>query len=186
MIRTIEGARGRGTHVVIRRRGLASFTLRTTQVVGINAAATFAFLEEPDNLPFITPPWLDFKIISNGGSAGVFEGAEFDYTIRWFGIRIPWRSMITEYTSGVSFTDRQLSGPYSSWVHRHLFREVAGGTFIEDLVDYTLPLSALLLSPVIRSQLEDIFSFRSQRILWCGPTPSISNCSETISQPKRW
>lgn len=73
----------------------------------------------------------------------VFEGAEFDYTIRWFGIPLPWKSRITAYRPPEQFTDIQLNGPYRSWSHLHAFEDVEGGTLMRDRVTYQLPLGPL-------------------------------------------
>jgi ligand-binding SRPBCC domain-containing protein len=48
------------------------------------------------------------------------EGGELEFTL-WFGpLPIRWRASI-EDVSDSGFTDRQLSGPFSQWVHRHSF-----------------------------------------------------------------
>jgi ligand-binding SRPBCC domain-containing protein len=129
----------------------------------LGPAEAFSFFQDPKNLAAITPPWLDFRIIGECGGR-VCRGAEYDYTIRWFGLTIPWRTRIVDYTPGVSFTDSQVRGPYRSWVHRHTFEEKPKGTRMEDRVDFTLPLAALPLSSVIRGQLGEIFSYRERRI----------------------
>jgi ligand-binding SRPBCC domain-containing protein len=37
------------------------------------------------------------------------------------------------------FADQQRRGPFRAWRHRHLFREVEGGTELTDDVEYELP-----------------------------------------------
>lgn len=147
----------------ITRRGLRDYTLRASQHIALDPAEAFSFFEDPGNLAAITPPWLGFRIVGECGGR-VCRGAEYDYTIRWCGLTIPWRTRITEYTSGESFTDSQIRGPYSSWVHRHTFEAKPEGTLMADRVDFTLPLAALPLSPVVRRQVEEIFSYRARRI----------------------
>lgn len=162
-----------GAHLApeISRAGALSFTLRAAQKVSLGLPGTFSFFEDPANLPSITPPWLQFRTIT--GCGGACEGAEYDYTIRWFGVPLPWRTRITEYTRGVSFTDCQIRGPYRSWVHRHTFREFGDGTLMEDRVDFTLPWPAMVFAPVIRRQLADIFRFRARRIgEWAAGNPA--------------
>ena len=117
----------RDSPVRIKRCGLKDYTLRTGQLVALGPAEAFTFFEDPGNLAAITPPWLDFRIIGDC-DGDVCRGAEYDYTIRWFGLTMPWRTRITEYNPGVSFTDSQVRGPYRSWVHRHTFVSLDEGT----------------------------------------------------------
>ena len=151
------------SHLALTRGGLKKYTLRATQLIGLKPAGAFSFFEDPKNLAAITPPWLNFRIIGDCGGS-TCRGAEFDYTLRWFGLTIPWRTRITEYSAGRSFTDAQIRGPYRSWVHRHTFRAMPEGTLMEDRVDFVLPLAALPLSPLVCRQLEDIFSYRAHRV----------------------
>ncbi len=153
----------RNSPVRINRCGLKDYTLQASQLVALGPAEAFSFFEDPRNLATITPPWLDFRIIGDCDGR-VCRGAEYDYTIRLFGLTIPWRTRISEYTPGVSFVDSQIRGPYRSWVHRHTFVEKPEGTLMEDRVDFTLPLAALPLSSVICGKLEEIFSYRARRI----------------------
>ena len=124
----------------------------------------FPFFEDPRNLYEITPDWLDFRM-SDPDQAAAFERAEFGYTIRWLGIRIRWRSRITDYRPPERFTDIQLIGPYRSWHHLHTFERIPEGTLMKDEVTYELPFGAgLLHSVVIAPQLRAIFLFRARRV----------------------
>lgn len=60
-------------------------------------------------------------------------GGEIDFTL-WFGpLPIHWVVCI-EDVSESGFTDRQLSGPFSKWVHRHSFAPVDDHT--TEVTDY--------------------------------------------------
>ena len=168
--------------VRISRRGLASGVLSVTQHLPLSPREAFSFFEDPLNLPLITPPWLKFRIIGSP-ERKVFAGAEFDYTIRWFGFTIPWRSRITEYRPGFSFTDEQLRGPYRSWVHRHLFRRSGSGTDLTDLVNYALPLAALPVGGLIERQLRDIFTYRGRYVARLVSESSASGAGVTPALP---
>lgn len=39
-----------------------------------------------------------------------------------------------------AFTDRQVRGPYHTWIHRHDFEEDGEATVMTDIVRYRLPL----------------------------------------------
>lgn len=146
-----------------REIGLLTHRLFTTQTLPVELATAFTFFEDPRNLFGITPPWLDFKM-KDPERAEVFENAEFDYTIRWLGFRMRWRSRIIGYVPPERFTDAQIIGPYRSWTHRHRLSATAQGTHMEDEVLYRLPFYAAFLHPLILRQLRAIFIYRAVKI----------------------
>ena len=141
--------------------------LTASQVLTLPRQQAFAFFEDPRNLFDITPDWLSFVMKDRDSKTEMFEGAEFDYTIRWFGIPIPWKSRMIGYKPPGQFTDIQLIGPYRSWSHLHSFEEVSDGTLMLDTVTYQLPLGPLgnlAHALTVRHQLADIFRYRAMRI----------------------
>jgi ligand-binding SRPBCC domain-containing protein len=149
----------------IKRSGLLTYRLVTSQILPVSQERAFAFFEDPRNLVYITPEWVDFCLLNKESNAGVFEKAEFDYTIKFLGIKIPWRSRIIEYQPPESFTDIQVRGPYKSWVHMHVLEKVPEGTLMRDEVTYKLYLPAILLHHfLIRKKLMNIFIYRAEKI----------------------
>lgn len=141
--------------------------LTASQVLSLPRSKVFRFFEDPRNLFDITPDWLSFVMKEKDSKTEMFEGAEFDYTIRWCGIPIPWKSRISGYNPPGQFTDIQLAGPYRSWNHLHTFDETSEGTLMVDTVTYQLPLGSLgnmVHALTVRRQLEDIFHYRAMRI----------------------
>lgn len=95
------------------------------------------------------------------------RGLTIDYTVRVLGMRKRWRSLISEYDPPNSFRDVQVIGPYRRWDHHHRFWTEDGGTVIEDLVVYELPvepLGSLLNRFVVLPRLEAIFDYRQAQI----------------------
>jgi ligand-binding SRPBCC domain-containing protein len=152
------------TAVAIERQGLRSFRLTSTQLLPLPRHRVFAFFEDPRNLPGLIPAWLDFRFDTGGEVFAVAAGAEFDYTIRWLGVTLRWRSRIIEYVPPLRFTDVQVEGPYAQWEHSHTFTEVAEGTRVDDEVNFTLPAAALPFQGVIRRQLVEIFRYRGEKL----------------------
>lgn len=147
--------------------GKDAFRLTTSQVLPLPPDQAFGFFEDPRNLFEITPDRLDFRMADRGSVTSVHEGAEFDYTIRWLGSTIPWRSRIADYHPPDRFADVQVRGPYRSWVHLHLFGAVADGTLMQDIVTYEVPCGPagrLVHRFLIRRRLEDIFRYRAVQI----------------------
>jgi ligand-binding SRPBCC domain-containing protein len=144
---------------------------RTTAPVSLQEA--FEVFENPYNLARITPPWLNLRITSE--EVHMKKGAVITYQLRWMGIRLSWKTVITEYEPPFLFVDEQASGPYSLWRHRHTFQPGVYGTVVSDRVDYALPLGWLgriVHRLIVRRQLERIFAFRQEALagLWSEVT----------------
>jgi hypothetical protein len=80
------------------------------------------------------------------------------------GLPLRWVAEHTEYSPPEMFADRQLTGPFDYWHHRHQFLASAdGGTSLRDEIEYALPggwLGGLLLDWMVRRKLEALFDFR--------------------------
>lgn len=122
----------------------------------------FPFFAEAENLQRITPPELHFRIRSPL-PIEMQKGAKIEYTIRLRGIPMRWRTLITGWNPPHSFEDSQTSGPYRKWVHTHQFEQRGDTTIITDRVVYALPFGLLgrIVHPLVRRQLERIFSYRT-------------------------
>jgi ligand-binding SRPBCC domain-containing protein len=153
--------------IYVRRVDVNIYQLSTSQILPMPRREVFTFFENPQNLFDITPDWLRFVIKDREIKSKVFEGAEFYYTIRWYGVNMEWRSKIIDYKPPERFTDVQLVGPYRSWEHLHTFEDAPEGTLMRDTVTYELPfglLGRMVHALAVRWQLEDIFSYRAMRI----------------------
>lgn len=137
--------------------------LERRALVGGELAEVFRFFCDPRNLESLTPPWLGFRILDSTDVV-VRRGTVIRYALRLQGIPLRWSSRITEFEEGVMFADEQLSGPYRTWYHRHLFRAAPTGVEVIDQVDYTLPfgiLGRLTHAVAVRRQLRAIFDYRA-------------------------
>jgi ligand-binding SRPBCC domain-containing protein len=126
----------------------------------------FAFFSDAGNLERITPPFLQFRILTPR-PIPMKPGAIIDYKLRLYGIPFHWRTLIETFDPPVSFSDVQLTGPYRRWHHLHEFLEVPGGTEMRDRVDYELPfpLFAPIIHPLfVRRSVQQIFDYRNKVI----------------------
>jgi ligand-binding SRPBCC domain-containing protein len=127
----------------------------------------FDFFADVANLQRITPPWLNFSI-RTPLPISMEVGAVIDFRLSLLGVPFEWKTEISAWQPPDMFIDRQINGPYAEWIHRHTFRTIdEGRTVMEDDVTYSLPSQPLgeLVHPLVRSQLEKIFSYRQETIL---------------------
>jgi ligand-binding SRPBCC domain-containing protein len=122
----------------------------------------FAFFADAANLERLTPPWLNFRILTPQPIA-MHEGALIDYRIVLYGVPIPWQTRIDVWEPGVRFVDRQIAGPYLWWHHEHRFQAVANGTRVIDHVEF-VPRVRWISGALVRRDVERIFDYR-QRVL---------------------
>jgi len=135
-------------------------------IVKAGEKETWDFFSTAENLPAITPPWLAFKILTPEPIR--IEGDSIlDYTIKWFGLPIHWRTRIIDWAPPRMFIDLQLRGPYTLWHHQHTFTPSPEGIICTDRVIYQLPMGWLALPVqqlIVRKQLLEIFRFRRKVI----------------------
>ncbi len=139
--------------------------------VSLPREEVFAFFAEAANLQRITPPELDFQILTPQPIT-FQEGTLIDYRLSLFGVPLRWRARITHWQPPIEFTDEQVRGPYRLWRHTHHFRaDGEKATIVEDVVRYGLPFYPLgeIFHPLVRRELRWIFEFRQKAVASCLP-----------------
>ncbi len=126
-------------------------------------AKVFPFFSDARNLETITPPWLNFQILTPG-EIPMRVGALIDYQIRIHGWPVCWRTEITGWNPPFSFCDEQRRGPYRLWRHTHTFVEKTGGTLCRDRVEYVVPGGRLINWLFVRHDVEKIFTYRTDAL----------------------
>ena len=139
---------------------------KAEQFLPIDKSKAWDFFSSPKNLCLITPPEMDFKILSKLNGEEIFEGMKIDYTVKpLLGIAVRWQTEICKVQNQNYFTDRQAKGPYKIWDHTHTFSEVDGGVLMHDIVNYKLPFGFLgrtLNSILIKGKIDSIFVYRKK------------------------
>lgn len=144
---------------------MREYTLDSQFVIARPLGEVFAFFSQVGNLERITPPFLNFKILTP--EVRLAQGARIDYRISLHAVPMRWKSVISAWEPPFRFVDEQVSGPYRKWTHEHTFTAVPGGTLMRDVVRYEVP--GWVLAPVIhrvfvRKNLERIFAYRRDHI----------------------
>ena len=145
---------------------MKTYYYKAEQFLPTDIQTAWNFFSSAKNLAVITPPELDFKILTNLGDKGIYEGMIIDYTVKpLLGIPLHWKTEIQKINEPAMFVDNQLKGPYKLWEHTHTFTEKENGVLMHDVVKYQIPfgfLGTIAHSLIIRKKLEHIFSFRKE------------------------
>jgi ligand-binding SRPBCC domain-containing protein len=144
------------------------FTFHAEQWLPRPRAEVFPFFADAANLEKLTPPFLQFHIVTPG-PIDMRPGALIDYRLRVHGLPLRWRTEIVAWEPPHRFIDVQLRGPYRLWHHTHTFEERDGGTLCIDDVRYH-PLGGAIVNHLfVRHDIANIFEFRRRRLLEIFP-----------------
>ncbi len=137
--------------------------LNTQLWVPQSLKTVFAFFADATNLETLTPPWLNFKVLSPQ-PIEMKPGTLIDYQLKLHGIPVRWQSEISAWNPPYAFIDEQVKGPYQLWHHRHLFREHEGGTLVCDQIDYAHLGGNWVHRYFVEPDLKKIFNFRHEKL----------------------
>ena len=140
-------------------------TLLRRQLLARAPEEVFAFFSDAGNLQAITPPSLDFRIVTPR-PIEMRAGAVVEYRLGLRRLPLVWLTGIDAWEPARRFVDVQIAGPYALWHHTHEFEPVAGGTLMRDVVRYALPLwpAGEVVLPLVRRELDAIFDFRRAEV----------------------
>jgi len=124
----------------------------------------FRFHERPDALRQLIPPWENMRVVEFAGSLRV--GGRVVLRGRLGPLPVQWVAIHTEYEPPHYFADRQESGPFAWWHHRHFFLPAGmGATLLRDEVEYEAPFGFIgrwLGGWLIRRKLARMFAYRHE------------------------
>jgi ligand-binding SRPBCC domain-containing protein len=161
----------------------------TSQWVPFPVELVFAFFANPQNMVHLMPSHLDARVedlrlkpppprpvvadpARRYQSIAAGEGSEILFSfipVSWMP-RMSWTARIVEFQWYSHFSDEQVRGPFSAFLHRHGVaaetRDGVEGALVTDTIDYVLPAGMLgaLAAGKVWKQLEDSFAFRHQRL----------------------
>ena len=131
----------------------SGYWLRAEMLVEQPLETVFEFFADAKQLERITPPILNFKILTPM-PVEMKGGLLLDYQISIHKVPIKWRTEIAVWEPPYRFVDRQLKGPYHLWHHEHTFEETENGTLVKDKVIYKPIGGALVHKLLVRRDSE--------------------------------
>jgi len=144
------------------------YNLHQTLTIPSTIDKVWDFISSPGNLKKITPEYMGFDVATKNLPEKMYPGMIISYKVSPFlGIKMTWVTEITQVSELKYFVDEQRVGPYKMWHHQHFIEPVEGGVLMTDIVDYQPPLGflgAIANQLVIKSQLNEIFSYRTRQL----------------------
>lgn len=141
--------------------------LKREQNLNISMEKAWDFFSSPMNLADITPPWLNFMVMSDVPEK-MYEGMMVQYKVHPFAnLPVWWVTEITHVAEPYFFVDEQRKGPYALWHHEHHFKETDNGVLMTDIVTYILPFDMIakpFMGWYVDRKLNAIFDFRAEAL----------------------
>lgn len=152
-----------------RRSSIWRITIETfvkSSEIAARARDVFGWHQAPDALKKLIPPWDRVTIEQPPTSLG--NGAIAVLVLHTGPIKQRWvarhRDFLDRGEEGGEFTDEQVSGPFASWVHRHIVRSTGPARCVlEDRIEYAVPLGRVgevLAGWYVRKKLQKMFDYR--------------------------
>lgn len=139
-----------------------------TSEVPLAAEITYLWHAQPGALTRLSPHWAQeiveesYPPIAPGSVAQVKTSVPGSYGL----VRRPFSSVHSEGPTRFSFVDELKKGPLSQWRHTHEFSSVAGGTKIDDRVEFSMaPQGFDSIDRSLVHYLEATFEARHSRML---------------------
>ena len=119
---------------------MARFALET--VIAAPPALVFAASLDPDLHVRSMARYGETMIEAPAGDRFT-EGSTVTWRARHFGIPFRLRTIVFDVDPPRGFRDRQLAGPFGSFLHEHVFEEHPRGTLMSDTITFRSPLGPL-------------------------------------------
>ena len=130
------------------------YLFERTSTLPVPVETAFAWHTRPGAIQRMMPPWDQVELLYSDGN--VRDGSRVKLRVPLLGpIRKTWIAEHFGYQENVQFGDRQISGPFGSFVHHHRFQaEGPDQSRLTDHIEYTPPLGLFGLPglPIIRGE----------------------------------
>jgi len=121
----------------------------------------FELFCDPRRLNALTPPW--FSLIVRGSySPPVRLDSRIEYRLRWRGLPLAWRSVITELQPPHWLVYEQAQGPFRSFRHEHSFEAREHGVVVTDRIRYSVFGGSWIDRTLVGPDLRRILRYRER------------------------
>jgi uncharacterized protein len=117
-------------------------SIERTSTLPVSAEEAFAWHQRPGALERLTPPWERIEVLQRAG--GIEEGGRTTYRVHLGPLSCRWVALYRDFLPGRRFVDEQVEGPFSHWIHQHLFEPLGPATSrYTDHVEFAPPFGVL-------------------------------------------
>lgn len=145
-------------------------TFHASSMMPCDARTLYDWHANAGALERLTPPWQRVTIAERHRGADhprIGNGAIARLMVGLGPLNMPWVAEHFDHDPPHGFSDRQLSGPFGSWMHRHEFSNEGNGlSRLDDRIRYEAPagfLGSVLLGGKLAADLDRLFWFRHER-----------------------
>lgn len=134
-----------------------------TSEFSCSAEKLFQYHANPGAIDRLIPPWENVTVLRRGKSIDV--GTEVLLQQKLGLLKLRWLARHTKLEEPWSFQDTQISGPFATWQHDHLFEPKGSDRcLLHDLVHFDLPWSPLSnpALAMVRGILRRMFVYRHE------------------------
>lgn len=131
--------------------------VEVASVVPVGREELFAWHASPEALGRIMAHRPGFRLVSHEGH--IRPGARVVVEDRVFGVPVRMAFRHAVYDPPRLFAEEMVEGPFSHFLHEHLFEEAEGGTRMTDRIAFSLPwwfggevACALVAAPMLRAR----------------------------------
>ncbi|MBD3675537.1 MAG: TIGR01777 family protein [Planctomycetaceae bacterium] len=143
---------------------MADLKFEKSSLIPASAEELFHWHERPGAFNRLTPPWEPVELVSH---EGIRDGDRAIISMKLGPFTRKWVAEHSEFRSGESFQDVQISGPFAKWEHTHKMSPIAEReSQLTDSIQYRLPggsLGNLLGAGIARRKLDRMFRYRHRR-----------------------
>ena len=139
----------------------ATFTLRSPMPVP--ADELYAWHSRPLAFQRLQPPWEKIELRAIRGTFGS-DGFQVEFQAHCLGpVKRTWVAEFSDFRPGREFRYRQVRGPFALWNHTHRMIPSGPSCYLENHVEYRLPLGVLgraLAGRLTRRRIAALFAYR--------------------------
>lgn len=138
-----------------------TFRLEFASEIGVNVQRLYDFHIDTNNLPRITPPWIQVQIRSL--KLPLHQGSEIELDITRFGMKQRWKMLIAKLERPELVCDQALKSPFASFVHHHRFKAIdETKSRLCDELAFSLPFYplSLIALPFVKRDIRKMFDYR--------------------------